>query len=253
MVEKIGVIGLGNIGKPLFEALKYYYKNVVGFDKFKKSDNWNEILKTEVVFICVPTTTSKTGKLDMSIVKEILDRLDNDSYKGIVTIKSTLGLGFIDKYLKNTNLKIVVFPEWLREVSAFPDTLCPELIVVGGPNDLIDIALEACCWIKRKYVNIVKPGDAVMIKLAANALAATKISFANQIMLIAQSYNLDYKNIMNVLMKDPRTSPRYLIPGSEYGGHCLPKDTKELSNQEMDILFKAVEKVNETIKKTMKK
>lgn len=253
MVEKIGVIGLGNIGKPLFEALKYYHKNVVGFDKFKKSDNWSDILKTEVVFICVPTNTSKNGRLDMSIVKELLDRLNNDNYKGVITIKSTLGLGFIDEYLKNTKLKIVVFPEWLREVSAFQDTICPELSVLGGPNDLIDIVLDACCWTNRKNVNIVKPGDAVMIKLAANALASTKISFANQIMLIAQSYNLDYKTIMNVLMKDPRTSPRYLIPGSAYGGHCLPKDIKELCNQDMDILFKAVEKVNESIKKMMKK
>jgi len=253
MVKKIGVIGLGNIGKPLFEALKYYHKDVVGFDKFKRLDSWDDILKTEVVFICVPTTTSKNGKLDMSIVKGVLDKLDNDNYKGVVTTKSTLGLGFIEEYLKNTKLKIVVFPEWLREVSAFPDTICPELTVLGGANDLIDIVLEACCWVKRKNVNIVNPGDAVMIKLAANALASTKISFANQIMLIAKSYNLDYKNIMKILMKDPRTSPRYLIPGSEYGGHCLPKDTKELSSQDMDILFKAVEKVNETIKKMLKK
>ena len=253
MIEKIGVIGLGNIGKPLFGALKYYHKNVVGYDKFKKSDDWNDILKTDVVFICVPTNTSKNGRLDMSIVKEVLDRLNNDNYKGVVTIKSTLGLGFIDEFLKNTKLKIVVFPEWLREVSAFPDTLCPELTVLGGPNDLIDIVLEACCWTKKKEVNIVKPGDAIMIKLAANALASTKISFANQIMLISQSYNLDYITIMNVLMKDPRTSPRYLFPGSEYGGHCLPKDIKELSHQDMDILFKAVEKVNETIKKMTKK
>jgi len=62
MVEKIGVIGLGNIGKPLFEALKYYHENVVGFDKFKKSDNWIDILKTEVVFICVPTAMKSSSR-----------------------------------------------------------------------------------------------------------------------------------------------------------------------------------------------
>jgi UDPglucose 6-dehydrogenase len=254
MDKKIGVIGLGNIGNPLFEALKYYHKNVFGYDKFKEeSDSWKDILETDIVFICVPTTTSKTGRLDMGIVKEVLDRLEKDNYKGVVATKSTLGLGFIEQYIKNTKLKIVVFPEWLREVSAFPDTLCPEIIVLGGSKELIDIVLDTCCWINNKKVNIVKPGDAVMIKLAANALASTKISFANQIMLIAKSYDLDYKNIMNVLMKDPRTSPRYLIPGSEYGGHCLPKDTKELSNQDVDILFKAVENVNETIKKMLKK
>jgi UDPglucose 6-dehydrogenase len=249
MVKIIGVIGLGHIGKPLFEALKYYHKDVVGFDKFNKSDSWDDILKTDIVFICIPTNSAENGKLDMSIVKSVLDKLDNDNYKGVVVTKSTLGLGFIEEYLKNTKLTIVVFPEWLREISAFPDTLCPELTVFGGPPELLDVVLEACCWIKRKKVNIVKPGEASMIKLAANALASTKISFANQIMLIAQSYNLDYNTIMNVLMKDPRASPRYLIPGTEYGGHCLPKDTKELSNQDMDILFKAVEKVNETIKK----
>ena len=252
MSKKVGVIGLGHVGRPLYEALKYYHEKVVCFDKFKESDRWEDILETDVVFVCVPTNTGETGRLDMSIVKSVLDKLEEEGYKGLVVIKSTLGLGFIEEYQKNTDLKIVVFPEWLRKVSAFQDTLSPEMIVIGATPKLATKVLEVCCWLNKKKANIVKPGEAVMIKLAANALASTKISFANQIMLIAREYDINADVVMEILMKDPRTSPRYLKPGREYGGYCLPKDTKELSHQNQDILFTGVEKVNEKIKTRVK-
>jgi UDPglucose 6-dehydrogenase len=253
MPERVGVIGLGHLGAPLFKALKRHHEAVSSYDKYKESDEWEDILKTDIVFICVPTNSGESGRLDMSIVESVMDKLAEDGYEGTVVIKSTLGLGFIEGYLKRTDLRIVVYPDWLREATAFQDTLEPDLTVIGGPEELVDETLEACSWIDKESANVVEPGEAVLIKLAANALATTKISFANQIMMIAENHKIDADAVMKVLMKDPRTSPLYLKPGREYSGYCLPKDVRELSNQDQDVLFTAVEKVNEIMKNRLKK
>jgi len=89
-----------------------------------------------------------------------------------------------------------------------------------------------------------------MIKLTANALASTKISFANQIGIICDEYNIDKFEVMDIIKTDPRCAPRYLNPtGEPFAGYCLPKDTKELAyaTKKGDLL-KAVDKFNESLK-----
>jgi len=267
---KVGVIGLGVVGKPLYKALKFYHKNVYGYDKFKKQDSWYDIIDTNMVFLCVPTDVGEDGRLDMKVVDDVLNKLCKDKYKGVVVIKSTLRLGYVSsatkKYTKD--FKIVVFPEWLYAKKAFPDTLNPEMTVIGVTrDDLADDVLKVCCWHEKEKAFIVQPEEATMIKLTANALGATKISFANQIGIICDSYGLNAHRIMDVIKKDPRCAPRYLTPGSPFGGYCLPKDTSELSKTtfsglETDVtelseshpeafLLDAVQKVNTVMKKRL--
>jgi len=229
----IGVIGIGTVGKPLYNALKYYHETVYAYDIKKEYDFWTRMLECDTVFICVPTDQHQKGRLNMNHVDGILNRLQDDGFKGLAVIKSTLGLGYINKKIDESNFDIAVFPEWLRAVNALPGTLKPEMSVIGIKNRskiIGDEVLKACVWHKNTVNHIVLPEEAVMIKLTANALASTKISFANQIHLICKEYNIDAKNVMDLIKKDPRCSPRYLTPGKSFGGHCLIKDTSELSN-----------------------
>ena len=150
-----------------------------------------------------------------------------------------------------------MFPEWLRAKYAFQDTLKPDMVVIGTPDRIFseyrgektnftqDI-LNACCWHDEAIV--VDPEEAVLIKLTANALASTKISFANMIYLICKKRDLRSDVVMNAIKKDPRCSPVYLTPGSSFGGYCLPKDTEELSNCSSNGLLKAVLQINEKMK-----
>jgi len=243
---KIGVIGLGVVGYPLFKAFQYYHKEVYGYDIKKTSDTWESILNTDIVFICVPTDKGKDGRLDNSIVNDILNSLNRDKYKGLAVIKSTLGLGYIKDAMKKFKLNIVVFPEWLRSNTAFQDTVNPEMIVIGTTDlEHLRLVREACVWHKYSKMNMVKPEEAVMIKLTSNALATTKISFANQIKLICEKYDIDVDSVMDIVKEDSRCNPRYLDPGWAYGGYCLPKDTSELMTSIDDnFLLEGVEKIN---------
>jgi len=114
-MSKIGVIGLGVVGYPLYRVLQYYHKDVVSYDKYKSSDDWEDIITTDIVFLCLPTDLKEDGRLDNSIVDSVIDNLIKDNYKGLIVIKSTLGLGYIDHKMSQCDNDIVVFPEWLRE------------------------------------------------------------------------------------------------------------------------------------------
>ena len=233
----IGVIGLGHVGYPLYSVLKYHYDNVFGYDINGKYDSWDDILDTSIVFLCVPTNEGGDGRLDMSNIDNILVKLDECRYSGIVVIKSTMRLEYVTDAVHRYKLDIVVFPEWLREVSSLKDTVSPEMIVIGGTDSSCVEVIDIFTWYRDSKIFKVEPEEAVLIKLSANALASTKITFANQIGLIAQENNIDGNKVMDVLKQDPRCSPRYLTPGKQYGGHCLPKDTKELSNSSGNTSF----------------
>lgn len=250
----VGVIGIGTVGYPLYKTLQYYHKNdVYCWDIEKPCDDWEDILRTDITFISVPTNGGIDGRLDMRIVDEVLEKLDKGKYNGITVIKSTLRLGYINNIIKKYQFKIMVFPEWLRALHAFPDTLNPEMTVIGDEKlseGNIKKVLDACIWHDEKDVLLVLPEEAVMIKLTANALAATKISFANQIQLICESYNISAETVMNAIKNDPRCAPRYLKPGKSFDGSCLPKDTLELLNSvDNNYLFRGVDEINEFFKR----
>ena len=104
---KIGIIGLGKVGTALKYPCEFFYKQVFGFDIVGKYD-WQPILCSDIVFICVPTPEDSNGGLDCSLIEEVLTTLDNDQYKGVVAIKSTLRVGFMEKACAlHPNLRLV--------------------------------------------------------------------------------------------------------------------------------------------------
>jgi len=249
---KIGVIGLGTVGQTIFHAMNFFHNHVKGYDKYKTSDSFLDVLDTDILFIAVPTD-EKEGRLDCSIIKDTLKQLEKSSYPGIVCIKSTVGVNFLDE-TKKFSLRIVYMPEFLHERSCLTDFLSPDHIVMSGEKEDLNTLKQAFFWIDNSKFFCVDDRTAEITKLAINAFAATKISFANEISRICHEVGADAKKVMEILRQNRRCAPEYTDPTREpYEGKCLPKDTRELINcTNISILLKAVEDLNEELKNELK-
>jgi len=250
---KIGIVGLGSVGTALKTVLSYYYKTVVGYDK-KGKHNWNRILESDIVFVCVSTPGDKNGRLDCSNVNDVLKKLSDANYSGVVVIKSTLGLGFMDRARKMyPNLRLVYSPEFLRERSRLQWTINPDRLVFAGEEEDVEIAKSVYFWAEDAKIIITDYRSAELGKLLHNAFIALKVSFTNSVEMMAESFKANALDVMDIITSDRRVvSKEHLTPfKGPYGGKCVPKDTSEVTHyfgQEASLIREA-ERVNEYVKK----
>jgi glycosyltransferase involved in cell wall biosynthesis/2-polyprenyl-3-methyl-5-hydroxy-6-metoxy-1,4-benzoquinol methylase len=254
MIEKketiIGIVGIGSVGNPLKRTCEVYFKKVIGYDK-KGNYHWEQILACDIVFVCVPTPKGKDGRLDCSCVEEVLTRLDEDCYSGIVAIKSTLQVGFMDKaVIAHPDLRLVYCPEFLREKSALQWTVNPDRLVVSGDPEDTKKVLSAFRWAEDVKTIITDHRSAEIGKLAHNAFIATKVSFTNEMEKISIEQGAKPKDVMDIVTADRRViSKEHLKPYlGPYGGKCVPKDTEELKTVSKSDFLQAVKNVNEETK-----
>ncbi len=181
--------------------------------------------------------------------------------------KSTVPVGTADKlteYLTQASAESLSFavvsnPEFLKEGSAISDFMQPDRIVVGGEDPY------ALALMQQLYQPFVAQGyklltmdarSAELTKYAANAMLATKISFMNEISLIAERLGADVECIKQGMSLDARIGPHFINPGCGYGGSCFPKDVKALSftAQQAGLepqLLLSVDKVNQQQKQLL--
>ena len=247
---KMGIIPIYEPG--LEEFLNKYSSNIeFTFDLSETVE------KSKVIFICVGTPSKEDGSIDMSYFKEAIADIAKllNTYKVIVT-KSTVPVGTggwvreeISKHYKG-EFSVVSNPEFLREGSALRDFLEPDRIVIGVEDERArEIMLELYSNINApKLITDIKSAE--MIKYAANAFLAMKISFINEIANICDRVGADVKKIAEGIGLDKRIGPYFLNAGIGYGGSCFPKDIDGLlmiaNNHNYDFkLLKAVAEVNE--------
>lgn len=194
-----------------------------------------------VIFIAVGTPPLADGSADLSFVEEVARTLapSIDSYKVIVT-KSTVPVG-TGKHLmrlihehqtKEAEFSVVSNPEFLREGAAIGDFMRPDRVVIGG-SDPEAIAIMRDLYrplylIETPFV-ITSLEGAELIKYAANAFLATKISFINEIANLCEKVGCDVHDVARALGMDRRIGPKFLHAGPGFGGSCFPKDTAALS------------------------
>lgn len=243
---RIGVVGLGAVGKAFAHAMSWFH-DVVGYD-IKGSYQWDPILTTSTVFVCVSTPESAGGRLDCGNVEAVLRRLSLGKYPGIVVIRSTLGVGFMDGATeRHPTLRLVYSPEFLREKSRFQWSANPDRIVLSGSPTDIEQVRRLFFWVENATTLAMSYKEAELGKLAHNAFIATKVSFTNEIQGICARYGANPDNVMSVVTSDRRVVSReHLRPGlGPYSGSCVPKDTRELMNAGGETpLLHAVEQVN---------
>ena len=201
------------------------------------TDLTQAVRRSDIVFIAVGTPAKVNGESDLSAVEEVALGIARalDRYKVIVN-KSTVPVGTGDlvrdiiarNRRRPVDFDVVSNPEFLREGSAIEDTLRPDRIVIGAPNQQVAMTLlELYAPLERPMI-ITDVPSAEMIKYASNSFLATKISFINAIANVCELAGADVTQVVKGMGMDPRIGGAFLQPGLGYGGSCFPKDTDSL-------------------------
>ena len=194
-----------------------------------------------VVFLAVGTPPKADGAADLTYIEgaalEISEHLD--SYKVIAT-KSTVPVGtgrrlasLIREHLpKPLEFSVVSNPEFLREGAAISDFMRPDRVVIGADDEqaiaIMRDLYRPLYLIETPFV-VTSLEGAELIKYAANAFLATKISFVNEIANLCEKVGCDVHEVARAIGMDRRIGSKFLHPGPGFGGSCFPKDTRALA------------------------
>jgi UDPglucose 6-dehydrogenase len=226
------------------------------------------VSEANAVFIAVGTPSRRgDGHADLSFVydaaREIARALEGFT---VVITKSTVPVGTGDEVERIINetrpdceCAVVSNPEFLREGAAIQDFKHPDRIVVGTNNARareIMSELYRPLYLNRSPILFTERRTAELIKYAANAFLATKITFINEIADLAEKVGADVQDIARGIGLDNRIGSKFLHAGPGYGGSCFPKDTLALlkTGQDHDAplrIVEAVVAVNDTRKRAM--
>ncbi len=192
----------------------------------------NCVEDAEFIFLCLPTPQSETGEADLSYVVSAVEEISTALLPGAIVInKSTVPVGstlLIESVLKRSDVFVVSNPEFLREGSAINDFMRPERIVIGSANQIAATRVSCLYSDLEAPVIITDAPSAEMIKYAANAFLATKLSFINSIATICEAVGADVNEVALGIGYDKRIGREFLRPGPGWGGSCFPKDTAAL-------------------------
>jgi len=287
---KIAVIGTGYVGLVSGVCFSDFGHDVVCVDKdASKIERLNQSLMVrnveagrlsftldladaldgaEAVFVAVGTPTRRgDGHADLTYVmaaaSEIAQTVKN--YIVIVT-KSTVPVGTNRKVADVVaqanpalDFDVASNPEFLREGAAIDDFMRPDRVVVGVQTDRAAGVMKDIyrpLFLRDFPVVITDLESAEMIKYAANAFLATKITFINEIAALCEKVGADVKEVSHGMGLDGRIGNKFLRAGPGYGGSCFPKDTKALARIGQEhavpmLITEAVIKINEDVKRRM--
>ncbi|HTX30500.1 MAG TPA: UDP-glucose/GDP-mannose dehydrogenase family protein [Solirubrobacteraceae bacterium] len=186
-----------------------------------------------LLFVAVGTPSTYSGDADLSAVHAVVGAMPKSDHHALV-MKSTVpaGTGAAIKRIFGQQGKAgfayVSCPEFLKEGSALDDFLKPDRVVVGDDGDWAgDAVVELYAPLEAPLVRT-DIRSAEMIKLAANAFLATKISFINEIANVCEETGADVMEVARGMGLDPRIGTSFLKAGLGYGGSCFPKDVSAL-------------------------
>jgi UDPglucose 6-dehydrogenase len=194
-----------------------------------------------VIFLAVGTPPKEDGTPDLSYIETAARSIAEhmNGYKVVVT-KSTVPIGtgeYLRRFIREhqasrTNFGVVSNPEFLREGAAINDFMRPDRVVIGSRDEeaiAIMRDLYRPLYLIEAPVVITSLEAAELIKYAANAFLATKISFINEIANMCESIGCDVHDVARAMGMDRRIGSKFLHPGPGYGGSCFPKDTRALA------------------------
>jgi UDPglucose 6-dehydrogenase len=186
-----------------------------------------------LLFVAVGTPPTYSGDADLSSVNAVVDAMPASDRHALV-MKSTVPVGtgaaikrsFAER--DKQGFAYVSCPEFLKEGSALDDFLHPDRVVVGDDGDWAgDAVSELYAPLEAPLVRT-DVASAEMIKLAANAFLATKISFINEIANVCEETGADVLEVARGMGLDQRIGTHFLKPGIGFGGSCFPKDVSAL-------------------------
>ncbi|MCX6166016.1 MAG: UDP-glucose/GDP-mannose dehydrogenase family protein, partial [Ignavibacteriae bacterium] len=257
------------IYEPGLEIL--FFRNI---DKKRLSftgDLKDAVLKSEVIFLCLPTPQGEDGSADLQYVLKVAGDIgkilkeNNCKDHKIIVNKSTVPVGtaqLVENEIKKhgvNNFDIVSNPEFLREGFAVDDFMKPDRIVVGSESKS---ALEK---MRELYEPFVRQGNPIVemntassevTKYAANSYLAMRITYMNELANFCEVVGADIDLVRKGMGTDTRIGKRFLFAGIGYGGSCFPKDVNALIKTSADKgssinLLTVVDKMNKAQKKVL--
>ena len=206
-------------------------------------DTEEAVTGSEAVFIAVGTPGRHgDGQADLGNVRAAAADVARwlDGAYTVVVMKSTVPVGtsreigkLIARHCAPDSFDVAANPEFLREGSAIGDFMRPDRVVIGVESDRAAELLQALYrpfYLLETPVLLTAPETAEMIKYAANAFLATKITFINEIADLCEKLGADVQDVARGIGLDGRIGSKFLHAGPGYGGSCLPKDTIALAS-----------------------
>ncbi len=221
---------------------------------------------SDVVFIAVETPETANGSADLGptllVVTAIAQAAKTDK---VIVLKSTVPVGTAQvvreklREISKLQHEVVSNPEFLKEGAAIEDFLRPDRVIIGCAS------LTAEATMRELYEPFVKNGNPILVmdnvsaemtKYAANAFLSVKISFINELALLADQLGADINQVRKGFTSDKRINPAFFYPGVGFGGSCFPKDVKALihTGRENGVpmdLVDAADRVNDRQKKVV--
>ena len=282
IARTISIIGSGRVGYTVGEGLRHLGCRILFhdiddsvIDRLKKlghdatSDLKYVIDHSSLTFVCVPSLSVGGADLDMltSAIKSIAYLLRDKQYYHLLVIKSTvlptttenIIIPLLDNSKKNLGqeLGICVNPEfgteatstWTNNKEFNRDFFSQDRIVIGEYDDRSGELLEQLYQPLQKPIFRTDLRTAEMIKFASNLMLATKVSFWNEISLIAHRLSINSQQVANIVGLDSRIGKYGSVHGKAFGGRCLPKDLRAFLNfthkYRYPSVLKAVQQVND--------
>ena len=226
------------------------------------------VADADAVFIAVGTPSRRgDGHADLSYVfaatKEIAEAVTGPT---VVVTKSTVPVGtgdrveaILQEHCPNHEVAVVSNPEFLREGAAIGDFKRPDRIVIGTDDERAREVMRAIyrpLYLNESPLLFTGRRTSELIKYAANAFLATKITFINEMADLCEAVGADVQDVSRGIGLDNRIGKKFLHAGPGYGGSCFPKDTLALVQTGEDCgapvqIVEAVVKVNDTRKRAM--
>ena len=262
---KIDMLNQGGI--PIFEpGLKEIVQRNVAAGRLQfTTDVARAVDHGTMQFIGVGTPPDEDGSADMQYVLAAAENIGRHmtDYKVVVN-KSTVPVGTADRVRETiaavlarrgvgVEFAVVSNPEFLKEGAAVEDCMRPDRIIVGADDEraiLLMRSLYTPFMRNRDRLQLMDVRSAECTKYAANAMLATRISFMNELALLAEKVGADIEMVRRGMGSDPRIGTDFLYPGTGYGGSCFPKDVKALIHAASESgvrlgVLEAVESANE--------
>ena len=222
----------------------------------------------EAIFIAVGTPSRRgDGHADLTYVYEVAREIGQHlKTPAVIVTKSTVPVGTGDEVERiiresgtSAQFAVVSNPEFLREGAAIGDFKRPDRIVIGAENEFgrqLMSEVYRPLFLNRAPILFTSRRSAELIKYAANAFLATKITFINEMADLCEKVGGDVQDVARGIGLDGRIGPKFLHAGPGYGGSCFPKDTLALLKTAEDYdsptrIVEAVVKVNESRKRAM--
>ena len=263
--KKIAMLREGGI--PIHEpGLADIVRNNVASGRLRFTTDAKEaVLHGRVQFIAVGTPPDDDGSADLQYVTAAAREIGRhmDDYR-VVVDKSTVPVGTAAKVRAaiarelagrgvDLPFSVVSNPEFLKEGAAIDDFMRPDRIIVGSDDDrATEIMRQLYAPFERHHSKLMVTdiASAELTKYAANAMLATRISFMNEMALLAERLGADIDAVRRGIGSDPRIGNGFLYAGCGYGGSCFPKDVKALARTAAEVgtsmrVLAAVEAANE--------